>query len=380
MNIGITREEFIKNYFEQNFLFCHNALYPHKIDWNHINEVLFSSDPSDGMLSIFKDGLIPIEKYTENFIDFNIRKTRITKSLFNEYMRNGATLVINRIETKSSLINEITRRFGKFIGERTVANGYAAFGGEGTFSKHWDTHDVFAVQLIGQKRWKIFEPTFPLPLPHQRSKNFKHECPETPVFDRVLNEGDVLYIPRGWWHEAAPIKDRETFHIAVGVHTLHIVDYILWSCINTFSEIPALRKTIKHEDYSTNVIEKSIHFIKDILIKQDNLEEFKNHQISQERIPSEFNIQDTFKKKLSSQYLTRSIKFNSSLYSPHSKKIHANGIAISSDEISKSIFLQILNNPGDSIEKIIRNIDPNFQERALSLIKNLIENDIIYLD
>lgn len=380
MNIGISKEEFIGNYFEKNFLFHRNSIPSHGIKWDHIDDILFSLDPSNGMLNIFKDGIVPIEKYTENLLDLNTRRLRIIKDAFNEYMRNGATLVINRLDTKSSLVNRLTMKIGQFIGERTVANGYAAFGGEGTFSKHWDTHDVFAVQLIGSKRWKVFEPTFPLPLAHQKSKNFKHECPQKPVFDEILNSGDVLYIPRGWWHEAIPLKNMETFHIAVGVHTLHMVDYILWSCINKFTEIPTLRKTFKHENYSTDEIDNSIHSIKNILTNKNNIDEFKIHQATKERVNSKFNIKSIFESDLPKQYLSKSVKINSTLHSISHRKLYANGMKISYDEISEEIFQLISDKNGSTVEEIISKISPDLKNRALSLIKILIEKDAIYLE
>ncbi|MBC8726698.1 hypothetical protein F6X37_36005 [Paraburkholderia sp. 31.1] len=38
----------------------------------------------------------------------------------------------------------------------------------------------------------------------------------------------MLYIPRGWWHEAAPLMGEPTFHLAIGAHTAKLVDYLVW--------------------------------------------------------------------------------------------------------------------------------------------------------
>ena len=69
--------------------------------------------------------------------------------------------------------------------------------------------------IDGAQTLEVFAPTFPLPLPHQKSKELQHECPLEPVFDGVLEAGDVLYLPRGWWHEAIPLQNEETFFISL---------------------------------------------------------------------------------------------------------------------------------------------------------------------
>eukprot|EP01037_Dinobryon_pediforme_P025857 gene25857-28165_t len=119
-----------------------------------------------------------------------------------------------------------------FTGLKTVANGYVAFGGDGTFGKHWDTHDVFAVQLLGRKQWQV------------------------PIFDEILEAGDVLYIPRGWWHRAIPLENQETFHIAAGVHTAKVTDFVAWIVEQLLPEhIESRRSITPYSDHQKHISE-----------------------------------------------------------------------------------------------------------------------------
>ena len=71
------------------------------------------------------------------------------------------------------------------------------------------------MQLLGRKRWILRKPNFEFPLYMQQTKNFPDiKEPEEIYMDVILEAGDILYIPRGWWHDPLPL-DEETFHLAV---------------------------------------------------------------------------------------------------------------------------------------------------------------------
>jgi hypothetical protein len=87
---------------------------------------------------------------------------------------------------------------------------------------HHDTHDVFVLQIAGEKRWLVYEPVFPLPLKQQR---YRRELggPGEAVHDVTLQPGDTLYLPRGWLHEAVT-SATNSLHITVGVNVYTWID------------------------------------------------------------------------------------------------------------------------------------------------------------
>lgn len=229
IDLGISNEEFQEHYFERAPYFQTNALRNAVVTWSDLSACIYSWDMSAGGFIVHQDGVVPPPYFTEHYQDVEQIRTRLVPHKLEERLSTGATLVLNRLERKIPSIGRVCSELSRITSEKTVANGYVAFGGQGTFGKHWDTHDVFAVQLLGQKLWRVYRPTFELPLPTQRSRDFKQDCPLEPVIEQLMKPGDILYLPRGWWHEALPIENTPTFHIAAGIHTAKAVDYVQWA-------------------------------------------------------------------------------------------------------------------------------------------------------
>jgi hypothetical protein len=102
------------------------------------------------------------------------------------------------------------------LGHPTQANAYYTPRGSQGLAVHHDTHDVFVLQVSGEKRWLVYEPVFELPLKHQRYKKEMGGPAET-VLDLVLRPGDTLYLPRGWLHEALT-SDSDSLHLTIGIN------------------------------------------------------------------------------------------------------------------------------------------------------------------
>ncbi|MCD0229326.1 cupin domain-containing protein, partial [Enterobacter hormaechei subsp. steigerwaltii] len=108
-------------------------------------------------------------------------------------------MVYNRIDNEP-FVDSIAKQIAQFAQAQTVVSGYLAFGSSSSYRNHWDTRDVFAVQLIGKKHWTISAPNFDMPLYMQQAKDMPHITPPKTVdMEVILEAGDILYIPRGWW-------------------------------------------------------------------------------------------------------------------------------------------------------------------------------------
>ena len=233
LDLGITREAFDSEYFEKNVLLVRRALRSH-FAWADVDQLLYFTDPSPPYFKLFKGGEVPAEAFataTQNGL-------RLDKAKFYEYLHSGATVVMNRLERDSLIAHRLCHDVARFCGHTTIGNGYLTFGGTGTFGKHWDTHDVFAIQLLGKKRWRIYQPSWPLPLSHHSSEGQQAHCPAQPVLDIELNVGDALYIPRGWWHETIPC-DGGSFHLSVGAYAPTVLEFAQWSCRQLEAELSA---------------------------------------------------------------------------------------------------------------------------------------------
>jgi hypothetical protein len=123
--------------------------------WSSIDRLLHILDPAAPTIRMFHHGQLPEHAYADEFVELGKPRRRLNKPKFYELLKGGATLQINWLERHSVEATRLCLEVGRFVGAQTSGNAYMSFSGDGTFGKHWDTHDVFAIQLIGRKRWRL---------------------------------------------------------------------------------------------------------------------------------------------------------------------------------------------------------------------------------
>lgn len=135
------------------------------------------------------------------------------------FLAMGASLVADSIQEIApavrALADMLARRFAAQVG----ANLYCSFRGVQAFASHCDVHDVFAIQCAGEKRWRIYENRADNPL-----ETLTGEAAQATIdaakgrvmMDLTMRSGDVLYIPRGFFHDALAC-DAQSLHLTMGV-------------------------------------------------------------------------------------------------------------------------------------------------------------------
>jgi hypothetical protein len=134
----------------------------------------------------------------------------------------GATIVLQGLHLTRPAVGAFCRSLEQVLGHPAQANAYYTPRSAQGLPVHHDTHDVFVLQVSGEKRWLVYEPAFELPLKDQRYSP-ELGTPGAAVEDRVLRPGDMLYLPRGWLHEALT-SDTDSLHLAVGVNVVTWLD------------------------------------------------------------------------------------------------------------------------------------------------------------
>ena len=114
------------------------------------------------------------------------------------------------------------------------------------FSAHFDVHDVFVLQVAGEKRWTIHPPVHEAPLRDQEWTRYKgaveRRAAQEPAIDAVLRPGDALYLPRGWLHSAEALGNVSV-HLTIGIHS--VTRYALVEALAALAaEEPALRASL----------------------------------------------------------------------------------------------------------------------------------------
>jgi ribosomal protein L16 Arg81 hydroxylase len=128
----------------------------------------------------------------------------------------GATIVLQGLHLHWRPLAEFSRELEAALGHPVQANAYYTPRSAQGLPVHHDTHDVFSLQVAGEKRWLVYEPALELPLRDQR---YRPELggPGDPVHDVTLGPGDTLYLPRGWLHEATT-SATDSLHITIGIN------------------------------------------------------------------------------------------------------------------------------------------------------------------
>lgn len=289
LNFSIDKEEFLTRFYEKDLYLERRAFEP-DFNWQHINEVLHAMQPMSSYTRLH-DGtkVVPQSEYTETHLHVGLHSHRFIQQALYQNLSTGSTLIIDRMEIFSARIKQYCDFLSRFTDQPVVANGYIAFGERESFGNHWDTHDVFAIQLIGRKRWKIYAPTYLLPMPDQTSQTHKQDCPSEPILDTYLNAGDILYIPRGWWHTAIPCNE-ETFHIAAGLHPARLAHYATWICQSLLSEHLCARQSLSDHQSEDQHLEDLAASFRHLLLNRENLSRFKKTLRDYNHIKPAFNL------------------------------------------------------------------------------------------
>lgn len=164
-----------------------------------------------------------------------------------ELFADGCTLVLQGMHRVWPPLVDFGGALSEELGHPVQVNAYVTPPQSRGFSAHYDTHDVFVLQVAGDKRWVIHEPVVTDPLPedmwtrHADAVAAAHRD-RTPALDVVLGPGDALYLPRGWLH-SAEAQGSVSAHLTVGVHpvTRHQVDLAL---LAEAAAEPALRASL----------------------------------------------------------------------------------------------------------------------------------------
>ena len=135
----------------------------------------------------------------------------------------GATLVLQGLHRTWAPVAEFTRALVADLGHPAQVNAYITPASARGFDPHYDVHDVFVIQITGEKRWRIHAPVHQSPLRTQpwdgHRAEVEREAQNPPVIEETFRPGDVLYLPRGWIHSATALGGT-SIHLTIGVAAL----------------------------------------------------------------------------------------------------------------------------------------------------------------
>lgn len=377
LNFGVTPQAFREQHFEQAVQLFRKALRDTICEWQDLDHLLQQNEPTPQGLQLFNHGLIDDASYTEDYPCFGVQRRRLNKVRFYGHLNAGATLVLNRVEMQWVAAQRLCAEVSRFSGQPATSNAYVSFRGDGTFGKHWDTHDVFAIQLIGRKRWRLFAPTLPLPLSHQMSQNSGHTCPEVAALDCVLESGDVLYIPRGWWHHVLPL-DEGSLHLSVGTYAPTVHDYLMWVCSRVLPRDLRARPALGTgtADIFATLLETAGAAARD----PDLLREFHQQIVQRERTTSEFNVGLFASPRLPALSGATQVRLNTCYTPVADAPLMVNGTALQLDKLSAQLVTLLAGSRALTLAQLEAKLPGATADAIRASVLNLNRFEIVSLD
>ncbi|OKJ72305.1 JmjC domain-containing protein [Streptomyces sp. CB02460] len=162
------------------------------------------------------------EIHPSTFLSTNVNRRRQAVSqadmaALGRILNDSGTVVLDHVDFFDPTLEVACRALGWWSGELTSANAYLAVGDTDGFHLHWDDHEVIAVQLSGEKSWEVRGPSRPAPMYRDAERN--RTPSEEVLWKGTMRAGDVMHIPRGFWHTATRLgsgSDGHSLHVTFG--------------------------------------------------------------------------------------------------------------------------------------------------------------------
>jgi ribosomal protein L16 Arg81 hydroxylase len=159
---------------------------------------------------------------------------------------DGSTLVLQGLHKTWAPLAGFTRQLVTDLGHPSQVNAYITPASSRGFDPHYDVHDVFVIQIAGEKRWTIHEPVYRDPLADEPWTDHRDAVVERathqPYLEETFAPGDVLYLPRGWIHSATALGDF-SIHLTIGV-SAHTRSDLAERMVAHLTASPALRAAL----------------------------------------------------------------------------------------------------------------------------------------
>lgn len=233
---------------------------PHRAGTGDVSD-LFSSAAVDDLISVrgLRAPFLRIAKEGRTFPDRDFTSgggvgasvsDQLNDELIWRHFEAGATLVLQGLHRTYEPILRFTQDLAADLGHPCQVNAYVTPPQNTGFADHYDVHDVFVVQIEGEKRWRLREPVWDLPLRDQtwdtRRDAVAAAAQGEPLDEFVMEPGDVLYLPRGFLHSASALGEV-SIHLTIGVHAWtrhHVADQLTAEAVRSLTGELAMRESL----------------------------------------------------------------------------------------------------------------------------------------
>jgi bifunctional lysine-specific demethylase and histidyl-hydroxylase MINA len=222
----VTPERFFAEYYDRQPLHVPGgaAKFAAVLDWAGIDALLGMTHVwSEKSLRVVMDSVpVPPVQYSAKAMSRDGAPVlQPVAAKVQDWVARGASVVMNDVDSLTPGLAAVSRAIEDAGLGKAQANVYISFQSHKAFHSHYDTHDVWAVQVEGEKAWNIWDGRAEWPIAHpifRGQTQAQHDEAKGRLREKVvIRKGDLLYLPRGWYHDALA-EAPDSVHIAYGVH------------------------------------------------------------------------------------------------------------------------------------------------------------------
>ncbi|MGH8491862.1 MAG: JmjC domain-containing protein [Moraxellaceae bacterium] len=214
---GLTATEFLRDYWQKKPLLVRNAFPELAYRLSPEDLIELAQEESAESRLILENGKTPWE----------LRKGPFTERQLKKLPPTHWTLLVQAVDHYLPELADYLDHFS-FIPNWRIDDIMLSFAPEGgSVGPHYDQYDVFLIQGIGNRHWKL----------GQQCDENTPRVEGTPLrilenidvnFDEVLNPGDLLYVPPGLSHYGVAQNDCTTYSIGFRAPALaHLLERVV---------------------------------------------------------------------------------------------------------------------------------------------------------
>ena len=214
---GVGQERFFNDYWEKKPLHIRSGDPGYFNDFFTLKDMesaLFSAPVHSKDLAIFHQ-----QKLRLNNDEFFSGPGQVKASrIYDAYFTRGNTVCLHHPENNHHSVQALCRQLSHIFYSQVISSLFLGPPDSTGLDVHFDYYNAFILQLSGKKRWRLYD--FVSENPSCDKDRFKLDKTTLgqPVLDVVLEQGDILYFPRGMPHEPFCL-DSHSLHMTVGVKT-----------------------------------------------------------------------------------------------------------------------------------------------------------------
>lgn len=202
-----------------------------------VDQVVAETDLQRGMLSM-ADSSRRLDE-----ADFVSPSGAVDRDAVARLYAAGGTVILNQLHQSDRSMAALCRSLEMVFSCHVQTNIYLTPPSAQGFHTHYDNHDVFVIQVEGEKAWRLFDRPVDAPYRGEGFQPDAHPVGE-PVQTFTLRAGDCAYVPRGLMHDAATSGDQPSLHITCGLIVRTWADLILEAVSEVCVNDPAFRRAL----------------------------------------------------------------------------------------------------------------------------------------